>query len=76
VQNGPESAHGGKVIMSQIMRSIIFSVSVFAFMVIVSLAPVQAQTQAACTFTYVSIPSPYNVSVEPNGINHYNTVVG
>ena len=35
-----------------------------------------AQTQASCTFTYFSIPSPYNVSVEPNGINHYNTVVG
>src|SRR5437870_11646165 len=62
--------------MSQIMRSLIASVSVFVLIVIVSLVPVQAQTQASCTFTYFSIPSPYNVSVEPNGINHYNTVVG
>ena len=36
----------------------------------------QAQTAASCTFTYFNTPSPYNLSVEPNGINHYNTVVG
>ena len=62
--------------MSQITRSIILSLNVFALIIIMSLVPVQAQTQASCTFTYFSVPSPYNVSVEPNGINHYNTVVG
>jgi hypothetical protein len=36
----------------------------------------QAQTAASCTFTYFNTPSPYNLSVQPNGINHYDTVVG
>ena len=37
---------------------------------------VQAQTAASCTFTYFNTPAPYNLSVQPNGINHYNTAVG
>jgi hypothetical protein len=36
----------------------------------------QAQTAASCTFTYFQMPSPYNASVQPGGINHYDTVVG
>lgn len=35
-----------------------------------------AQTAASCTFTYFQTPSPYNLSVQPRGINHYDTVVG
>jgi hypothetical protein len=35
-----------------------------------------AQTAASCTFTYFNTPSPYNLSAQPGGINHYNTVVG
>lgn len=34
------------------------------------------QTAASCTFTYFPTPSPYNVSVQPSGINHYDTAVG
>jgi hypothetical protein len=35
-----------------------------------------AATAASCTFTYFNTPSPYNLSVQPNGINNYGTVVG
>lgn len=41
-----------------------------------SAADVHGQTAASCTFTYFQAPSPYNVSVQPSGINHYDTVVG
>ena len=34
------------------------------------------QTNATCTFSYFTPPSPYNVAFEANGINHYGTVVG
>ena len=43
---------------------------------LLALASSQAQTAANCTFTYFKTPSPYNLSVQPNGINKYNTVVG
>lgn len=36
----------------------------------------KAQTVASCTFTYFNPPAPYNLSVQPSGINHYNTAVG
>src|SRR5690242_20750195 len=41
-----------------------------------SVADVHGQTAASCTFTYFQTPSPYNLSVQPSGINHYDTVVG
>jgi hypothetical protein len=47
--------------------------AVLAFSVAASL---QAQTQANCTFTYFDPPSGYIYGFYPNGINHYNTVVG
>ena len=37
---------------------------------------VHAQTQAVCTFKMFNPPSGYSGGFWPNGINHYNTVVG
>jgi hypothetical protein len=37
---------------------------------------VHAQTQAVCTFKMFNPPSGYPGGLWPNGINHYNTVVG
>ncbi len=37
---------------------------------------VHAQTQAVCTFKMFNPPSGYPGGMWPNGINHYNTVVG
>lgn len=35
-----------------------------------------AQTTATCTFTYFTMPSPYNASFQNNGINDFGTTVG
>src|ERR1700732_5297090 len=45
-------------------------------LLLIAAMPSFAQTQASCTFTYFAMPSGYNASVEPNGINHAGTAVG
>lgn len=47
------------------------------FVLLVSLTGMlYSQTQANCSFTYFNPPATFIYGFYPNGINHYNTVVG
>jgi hypothetical protein len=56
--------------------NILRTANVLIIALLFAAASSQAQTAASCTFTYFNTPSPYNLSAQPGGINHYNTVVG
>ncbi len=61
--------------MSQINRLSAFSAGILVLIANLAL-PLQAQTQASCTFTYFNAPSGYSSGFFPYGINHYDTIVG
>jgi hypothetical protein len=62
--------------MSRSIFSLIGRIGLFALIAIPFAPSLQAQTQASCTFTMFNPPSGYPGGFWPNGINHYNTVVG
>jgi uncharacterized membrane protein len=62
--------------MPQLLGSAL-SLPVVSLLVAVSLAgSLRSQTQAICNFTYFDPPANFIYGFYPNGINHYNTVVG
>jgi hypothetical protein len=48
----------------------------FGLAIVFAASPMTAQTQANCNFKTFDPPSGYIYGFSPNGINHYNTVVG
>ena len=62
--------------MSKSVRFLLYCVSLVSLIAVTLSVSVQAQTQAVCTFKMFNPPSGYPGGFWPNGINHYNTVVG
>lgn len=63
--------------MSKLISSLVSSLFVsFGLALVFTSVPLVAQTQANCTFKTFDPPSGYIYGFYPNGINHYNTIVG